>query len=99
MRIRMENIAPDCIRVCIDNKRIGEFVRNDDGYFIFFLDNYRGGGFQEWLLRELADELKRINEPWDKIVQSLAEQHDETESRQVVHALDEIQSDRRNDGC
>lgn len=66
----MENISVDCYRACFNNVRIGEFVRNDDGYFIFFIDYYNGGGFEEWLLRELADELKRINASGDCIVQA-----------------------------
>ncbi len=77
----MENINAECYRVCVDNKRIGEFIKNDDGYFFFFLERYNGGGLDEWLLRELADELKRINEPWDQVVT-----HYEAELDKVVHA-------------
>lgn len=66
MRLKYERISDGFYRIFHNNHRIGEFIRGDDGYLSFFLHNYNGGGFEEWILRDLADELKRINEPWDR---------------------------------
>ncbi len=65
MKLTYENINKYIYRVCFNNQRIGELAVGDDGYFIFFADSDKRGGMEEWLLRELADELKRINKPWD----------------------------------
>ncbi len=65
MKLTYENIAKDCIRVNYNNQRLGEFIMADDGYFLFFLDEQRSGGFEAWILFALADELGRINKPWD----------------------------------
>ena len=69
MMFTYESVADDCYFVCFNSRRIGSFVRNDDGYFIFFLDNYNGGGFPESVLGELAGELQKINKPWNDIIE------------------------------
>ncbi len=93
MKIKLTNINAECYRVTFNNSRIGDFVRAEDGYFVFFPEE-RGGFWNEWLLRELADELARINKPWDDIItkdmEFYAKQAREAELSQVDHAPDEI---------
>ncbi len=64
--LTFENINPECIRVCQNNQRIGEFVRNDDGFFVFFFDvNPVGNGYlSEEFLRALTEHLEMANRPW-----------------------------------
>lgn len=50
--------------------RIGEFVLNTDGYNVFFPDTSRGGYWEEYVLRAIADLLEITNREWDEIVQN-----------------------------
>lgn len=43
----------------------GDFVTGDDGYVVFW-PTLNKGAFSADVLRELADELDRRNEPWDR---------------------------------
>lgn len=36
----------------------------DDGFLYFFPDDYCGG-WQAWVLREIADKLDELNKPWE----------------------------------
>jgi hypothetical protein len=46
-------------------KRIkADFVTGDDGFKLYWPDTFKGGGFNSWLLRAIADELDKVNEPW-----------------------------------
>ena len=46
----------------------GDFVRGDDGYWVYWPDGTNMGALSPWELRALADELDRLNAEWDKIV-------------------------------
>jgi hypothetical protein len=59
----------------------GEFVVGDDGYYVYWptTEPYQhadggwtggGGSYTAADLRSLADELDRLNAPWDKVVQN-----------------------------
>ena len=42
---------------------LGEFGPGDDGFYIFWPED-RSGGWDENLLRALADKLRELNLPW-----------------------------------
>ena len=46
----------------------GDFVRGDDGYWVFWPDRTNVGALAAWELRVLADELDRLNAEWDQVV-------------------------------
>ena len=52
------------------NKR-GEFARLEDGYYHYFPEG--NGGISSDILRILADELDRMNKPWDDEIQQFFE--------------------------
>lgn len=68
--MNFHKINDDCYDVITEHakKKIGQIIKGDDGYFMFFLDNYNGGGFPEYILREVAQKLFHLNEPWDREV-------------------------------
>lgn len=50
--------------------KMGEFLRGDDGYYDWWPEYpSRGGSLPAYFLRNLADELDRLNEPWNKQVE------------------------------
>lgn len=52
-----------------NNKLLGTFERDNDGYFYFcFPDILMAGFVPYFMLREMADTLEEINEPWDAVV-------------------------------
>ncbi len=54
-----------------NKKSVGELCVNDDGYYVFFLDNSlenQRGYFDEWFFTEMARIMKELNAPWDKQV-------------------------------
>lgn len=48
----------------------GDFVQGDDGYYVYWPDSTNRGSLSETDLRILADHIHKLNEPWDKIIQS-----------------------------
>ncbi len=49
---------------------VGTFEIGDDGYWYYcFPDVNNGGLVASFILKELADKLDELNEPWDKIVE------------------------------
>lgn len=48
----------------------GDFVQGDDGYYVFWPDSHNHGALSPADLRILADHIDKLNEPWDKIIQS-----------------------------
>jgi len=55
----------------LDNgKIIGTFEVLDDGYFYYYFpDILVPGAVDSSLLKEIAEKLEEVNEPWDKIVE------------------------------
>lgn len=53
------------IRVETSNKLIGHFIPSDDGFY-YFADNgcQNGGLWSDYVLIEIGNKLKEINEPW-----------------------------------
>jgi hypothetical protein len=71
-----ENIPIDTIDSNIDKTRLlrkvdeqGDIIQGDDGYYVFWPKESHGA-LSPWMLRAIADELDRRNEPWDKIIQT-----------------------------
>lgn len=70
-KFKLEKKAIDLIEVYYGTKHIGEFVKDVDGFFMYFptiLHNGEvyntGGGFTEWFLIEIANLLKSVNKEW-----------------------------------
>lgn len=59
------------IALHLDNgKTIGTFEILDDGYFYYYFpDILVPGAVDSSLLKEIAEKLEEVNEPWDKIVE------------------------------
>mgnify|MGYP006298727631 CR=1 FL=1 len=53
-------------------QKSNEFVTAADGYVYYWPSGFAGGCFNAQMLRELADELDKRNEEWDKQVEILA---------------------------
>lgn len=70
----------DCKKIYIDNGvYIGEFVLNDDGYWVYFPE-HKGGYWDEYFLRLVLDKLSAMNKPWDEEVNKyFDEQRDDQE--------------------
>ena len=65
--------AFDLVDVFYDGKQVGEFIRDVDGYFMFFPNNlegkmYNNGGYTSQFLLELSEELVKLNKTWDDSV-------------------------------
>lgn len=52
-----------------------DFVRGDDGYWIFWPTDYRGG-YPAYMLHTIADELDRLNKDWDKEINEYFDKQD-----------------------
>jgi hypothetical protein len=52
-----------------NNVKIGEFILNDDGYFVFFFDKC-DGYFEPYILQEIVNFLNKLNKTWDEIVKT-----------------------------
>lgn len=50
--------------------RLGELVFNTDGYYVFFPDTSRGGYWEGYVLRTIAELMDIINQEWDEIVKN-----------------------------
>ena len=53
----------------VQDNPIGEFIQDVDGYFYFWL-NKNDGCWSAHHLREIADELDKINKPWNDEIDS-----------------------------
>ena len=49
---------------------VGDLLKGDDGYYVWWPIPDRHGYIPEHVLRELADKLQELNEDWDNIIQS-----------------------------
>jgi hypothetical protein len=63
--------------VYINQVLVGEMVMNNDGYYVFFYNNDRGGYWESAPLRMVADKLDEMNTEWDMQVKSDLEKLDE----------------------
>lgn len=49
---------------------LGDLLMGDDGYYEFWPELNRAGYWPSWVLRDIANKVDALNEPWDKIVQT-----------------------------
>ena len=57
-------------RLFSDNgKEIGSFQLDVNGYYYFYTDEETLGGWESYSLREIADELDRINKPYEDSIE------------------------------
>ena len=57
-------------RLFSDNgKEIGSFQLDVNGYYYFYTDEETSGGWESYSLREIADELYRINKPYEDSIE------------------------------
>jgi len=50
---------------------LGEFVKDVDGFFYFWVNKNLSGCLSESIIRYVADELKELNKEWDKEIDKL----------------------------
>lgn len=61
--IRLEEIGKLYKVYFANGVYLGELLVKEDGYYDFWPE-LRGGCWSEYVLREIADELQRLNKPW-----------------------------------
>jgi len=49
-------------------KIIGEFIKDVDGFFYFFLNDYNGGSISAEALGELSNKLIEMNREWNNYI-------------------------------
>lgn len=47
---------------------LGNFIRDVDGYFVFFIDDKNNGSWDVYTLRLVADELDKLNKEWNEFI-------------------------------
>lgn len=57
-----------------NNKFLGMFERDIDGYFYFSEDSRSKGFWSSYVLREIADKLDEINRDWDEQIKKLEDE-------------------------
>jgi hypothetical protein len=72
-KFRLEKKAFDLIEIYWDTKYVGEFIRDVDGFYMYFPTKLGDkepvvGGFTEWFLREIADLLTKVNKEWQDYI-------------------------------
>jgi hypothetical protein len=55
--------------VYYNNHHLGDFVMDVDGYYKFFPELTRGGYWEGWVLRDIADKETELNKDWDQQVE------------------------------
>lgn len=62
--------SENCYLVHVSNsdKLIGGLLRDVDGYYYFFLQDYNGGSFNANFMREIADKLDELNKEMDNLI-------------------------------
>lgn len=56
----------------------GDFVRDVDGFW-YYWPTHNTGHYSAHILREIADELDRINKPWDEEITAFFEEEERQE--------------------
>jgi len=58
---------PNTIKVhYTNNVYMGDIICKEDGFYDWYPALNRGGYIPSWVLRELADYVDELNEPWQK---------------------------------
>lgn len=68
IKLRLERKAPDLVEIYVGEKYVGEYIMDVDGFYMYFPSKLDGtpttGGFNEDLLKEILDNLLKINQDW-----------------------------------
>lgn len=65
MNVELIEIENHVKEIVINNKSIGEFIRDVDGYYHYWPNPSLKGSWNSNALRLIADELDRVNKEWD----------------------------------
>jgi hypothetical protein len=53
------------LEVFMNNIKIGELIKSEDGYFNWWADKDKSGYLPSYVLRDIANTLDSINRPWN----------------------------------
>jgi len=67
MQVELIEIEPNVKEIVINNKSVGEFIRDVDGYFYYWPNPSLKGSWNSNALKLIADELDNINKVYETI--------------------------------
>jgi hypothetical protein len=67
MQVELIEIEPHVKEIVINNKSVGEFIRDVDGYFYYWPNPSLKGSWNSNALKLIADELDNINKVYETI--------------------------------
>jgi hypothetical protein len=67
MQVELIEIEPHVKEIVINNKSVGEFIRDVDGYFYYWPNPSLKGSWNSNALKLIADELDNINKDYETI--------------------------------
>jgi len=67
MQVELIEIEPNVKEIVINNKSVGEFIRDVDGYFYYWPNPSLKGSWNSNALKLIADELDNINKDYETI--------------------------------
>lgn len=67
MQVELIEIEPHVKEIVINNKSVGEFIRDVDGYFYYWPNPSLKGSWNSNALKLIADELDNINKGYETI--------------------------------
>lgn len=66
MQIEVTNTDKGVYELLINNKSIGEYILDADGYYYFWENPNLKGSWNSNALRVIADEMDKLNKEWDE---------------------------------
>ena len=69
MQVEVINTDKGVHELLINNKSIGEYVLDADGYYYFWENPNLKGSWNSNALRVIADEMDKLNKEWDEHLQ------------------------------
>ena len=73
--VLFHKVKEDFYAVHVGKVKIGELLKEVDGYFVFYLTRYNGGAFASHILMAIAEELDEVNRPWVDQVRKAVLEH------------------------
>jgi hypothetical protein len=67
MQVELIEVEPNVKEIVINNKSVGEFIRDVDGYFYYWPNPSLKGSWNSNALKLIADELDNINKVYETI--------------------------------
>lgn len=65
MQVELIEIEPHVKEIVVNNKSVGEFIRDVDGYFYYWPNPSLKGSWNSNALKLIADELDKINKEYE----------------------------------